>query len=629
MKAHGLLSRVVASPAYLPAACALGLAFKGGVASLSLGANLTSPASLCANLACLLLLTLPLWLVPIRAARPLGVALSALCGLIALADVMYFRYFADLPTAGQLTHAWQLADVGGTMGTVVHPKDALLFLDTAALAVLLWRWPAGASVWGVRARLAGGVALAAVLLLLARGPAMTPQQQSVLAVRFKAHAIAAEVGLAYYHYHDLEKLARLRWGRSTPPENPEAVLARCLESRESILAQTPYQGLARGQNVIVLLLESWSTFTLDYQVGGQPLMPYMAKLRERCLYFPNYYDQTNQASSSDGEFLMSTSLFPAGQGATVFTYDSNTLRGLPRILTENGYSTMYCGYYDSGFWNARTMIPNYGFEKGVFAPFGAPPNPVEQVGWGLADLPLLRRVQELVLQQRSPSYTVVHCSMGHHPFQELPNELKELQLPAELQGTVFGDYLQMCRFRDRNIEAFMAAFEASPLAANTLLVITGDHAAPMTVEELRPALPATEGGAALAHASMLKTPLMFRLPSGKPGVFEQAIGQLDYAPTMAHLLGVEVGATTFLGTNAFLGSTLVANRKWGWVTDGKQMVSLHDGRAVGLPKLELLPPGSGRDLVTAGLAEWSLSDEILDHDMVPWLLSQQPAKTVP
>lgn len=602
------------------------MTWKGVLASLWLGANLTSPASLCSNLAYLLILTLPLWLAPARAARSVAVALSWLCGLIALADVMYFRYFADLPTAAQLAHAWQLADVGGTLRTVTHPKDLLLFLDTAVLAVLLWRSSSGVPPWKVRAKGAAGVTLAALLLLLARGPVMTRQQQSVLAVRFKAHATAAELGLAYYHYRDLEKLARFRWSRGTPPENPEAVLARCLQSRESIHNQTPYQGLARGQNVIVLLLESWSTFTLDYRVAGEPLMPYMAKLRESCLYFPNYYDQTNQASSSDGEFLMSTSLFPASQGATVFTYDGNTLRGLPRILKENGYSTMYCGYYDSGFWNARTMIPNYGFERGMFAPFGAPPSPVERVGWGLADLPLLRRVYDLVVQQPAPSYTVVHCSMGHHPFQELPKELKELKLPAELEGTVFGDYLQMCRFRDRNIEAFMAAFEASPLAKNTVLVITGDHAAPMTVEELRPALPATEGGAALAHASMLKTPLLLRLPSGKSGVLQQTIGQVDYAPTMAHLLGVEVGPTTFLGKNAFLGSTLVANRKWGWVTDGKQLVSLLDGRAVGLPNLDLLPPGNGGELITAGLAEWALSDDILDHDMVPWLLKQQTTK---
>jgi lipoteichoic acid synthase len=610
--------------AYPLLAALLGQLLKLVLVSRSLEIAPTSPAALAASLGLALLLVTPLALLSGRLTAVAAVLLSALSGAVAWIDASYYRYFTDLPSARQLSHAWQLTDVGGSVGSLLRWSDLWLFADTVALALLFWYFPPRWAPWSARLASAGLSGALAVSLILGCGPLMTAGQLSVLAVRFKAWATAAELGLPYYHWDDLQRLSRTRWNRSRPADDPQDLLARCRASADSMRTPTPYAGLARGNNVLILLLESWHGFSLDLELeGGEKVMPFLSSFKDRCLYFPHYYDQSNQAASSDGEFLINLSLQPAQQGAAVFTYHTNTFQGLPKILSEAGYSTLYFGYYDPGFWNAREMIPAYGFQEGVFAPFGPPPRPEERVGWGLADFPLLSRVVPIALSKQPPFYAVVHCSMGHHPWLELPPERRELKLSPELEGNILGDYLQMCRFRDRNMAAFIQAFERSPLAANTTLVITGDHATSLSPQEMQPVMPIRDGvSPTLIHASMQTTPLLIRLPSGQHGELPQTVGQLDFAPTIAHLLGVDPPTPTFLGRNAFLGSTLVAMRRLACVTDGKMLVSLTERSAIRLPDLTPVPYPEAQQLEQQGMAQWHASEEILEHNLVPWLMSE-------
>jgi hypothetical protein len=127
--------------AYPLLAALLGQLLKLVLVSRSLEIAPTSPAALAASLGLALLLVTPLALLSGRLTAVAAVLLSALSGAVAWIDASYYRYFTDLPSARQLSHAWQLTDVGGSVGSLLRWSDLWLFADTVALARLFWYFP--------------------------------------------------------------------------------------------------------------------------------------------------------------------------------------------------------------------------------------------------------------------------------------------------------------------------------------------------------------------------------------------------------------------------------------------------------------------------------------------------------
>ena len=568
------------------------------------------------ELGLLLLLALPLALLGRRAILPAALLLSLAGGLLGLVDLGFFRFFHDLPSSVWLAEVGQLGSVGPSLRALYGLPDLALFADTLLLGIILWRFPPPSGPW--RWRLSVAVAGLLLSLALLRVPPPRPGRAPILGTAMQT---AQADGLLGYHARDLAQVARRPWKRWRQPPHLPAILARGRASVDSVAKASPYFGLARGHNVLIVLLESWQGFTLDMEVEGMKVMPSLSAYRDGCLYFPNYYDQTNQAGSADGEFLMNLSLLPAARGAAVFSYANDTFAGLPHLLSDQGYHTSYAGYYDSAFWNARRMTASYGYQKSFFAPFGAAPEAADKIGWSLADYPLLSRALPLVTEQK-PFFAMVKCSMGHHPWEELEDEQQFLKLNARMDGAILGDYLQMCRFRDTGLSRFLYEFDHSPLAQNTILILTGDHAAPLSIKELEPLLPQDETVRPLAYAALQKMPMLVRLPGGQHGTVEASLGQLDFAPTLCHLLGVVPREPVFLGRNAFEGSTTVAMRRLHCATDGKLMASLSEPTAVALATLRPVPYEQARDLVREAQAQVTASDEVLEHDLVPWLVKQ-------
>src|SRR5690606_21645627 len=68
-----------------------------------------------------------------------------------------------------------------------------------------------------------------------------------------------------------------------------------------------YRGLAAGRNVIVVQLESLQNFLIGMELNGQEITPVLNRLAREHFYFPRFYQQVGQGSTSDAEFVMNTS----------------------------------------------------------------------------------------------------------------------------------------------------------------------------------------------------------------------------------------------------------------------------------------------------------------------------------
>ena len=287
-------------------------------------------------------------------------------------------------------------------------------------------------------------------------------------------------------------------------------------------------------------------------------MPFLKRLRSHCLW-ARLQDQTGQGRSSDGEFIYNNSLLPPGERPLVFAYPGNLYFGLPALLHEARYYTLYAVPYSGLFWNCRTMSGRYGFRHHLVQEDFDPPGPGEKTGWGLSDQAIFSQMIPRLQKLPRPFYAYVVTLMSHHPYAEIPPDKEPLRLPKRLSGTLLKNYLNCCRLRDSQVEQIVSNLKISGLWDNTIVVFFGDHDARIPNHEM--ALLQTEGlGAAGTDGTWRydaidkilhdQVPCLIHCPGDSPrGPLPQDSAQIDLPPTLLSLLGVDGSSSCFLGSS--------------------------------------------------------------------------------
>ncbi|MCA9791370.1 MAG: LTA synthase family protein [Candidatus Eremiobacteraeota bacterium] len=542
-----------------------------------------------------------------RLAPVLMVALAGLLSVLALGDLLYYRYLQDFLSCDLYSGAPQIASITDSIRALLEPGDAWLFVDLIPVGA--------AAVWSVRRaddevgwRRVGAMALAVWLMVSAFYVARMPATQNTLLVkRFRNSAILKELGLLNYHVYDVyQTLERHSGALGAYEKDPRKVAEAVRLARQANGQKAPLHGALKGKNVIMVQMESFQDFVLDLKVDGQEVTPFLNQLARRSLRF-DLFDQSNYGRSSDGEFVMLNSLHPPPTRPLCYAFPSNQYHGLPAALTGSGYHTLYVVPYLGSFWNARNMSAAYGFSQSLFRDDLPPAGPDETQGWGMTDKALFRRVIQEVSTGPEPFFAYVVTLGGHHPYDELSPSQRELNLPTELQDTLLGDYLQCCRFRDHAIESLIDDLEQTGLAEDTVVVLVGDHDAGLPAEQLE------EIGVDKFPWNDQVPGLIWSANSLEPRHCRQIAGQIDLAPTLAHLLGISDPKFVFLGRN-LLGQPRqwLVSRPGYLVQEGGHWFSLDE-------KDEQDEAG----LIEAGREELDISEAILQGDQIP-MLKERP-----
>ena len=117
------------------------------------------------------------------------------------------------------------------------------------------------------------------------------------------------------------------------------------------------------------MAESLAAFPIGMSWRGQPLAPdavARSVFSDKPLVFSQFFDQTHDGTTSDGEFTSLQSLHPLPAGSVATRYGSNDFRGLPAILAEHGYHTFSASAEHGDFWNKRQIHPRLGFSQSFF-----------------------------------------------------------------------------------------------------------------------------------------------------------------------------------------------------------------------------------------------------------------------
>lgn len=609
----------------LPSTSRLGVDWYGWQLQQTVLAALGSLATLLIPLAALLLLSpiarfIALWLIDLAAT------------LLLLSDIVHFRYFGDVISVSSLSVAWQVGPIHRSVVELLRPVDTVFFVDlVVGLALLGWYVHSTRAAPRLGRRTLRGIATAmlAAGLLLATVPIsviVVDRKDIFLNDHFRFFGVL-RIGLLNYHLYDGgRRLLRDVLARQRVSEPDRARVRAFIERRRTEEAAcSELFGVARDKNLIIVMVESLHAFAIGLRIAGQEVTPNLNALASRSMTFENFYGQTWQGNTADGEFTSLQSLHPLSTGAVPSRYPTNYYRGLPRILRERGYATLSAHGSSSELWKMREMHARFGFRQSLFQRHYAAD---EIIGMGLSDASFFRQTVPWLERLPQPFMAYLVTVTTHHPY-PLPREYRTLNI-AELEGTLLGSYLQSVHYVDTALGELLERLERNGLLDRSVLALYGDHkahvadptfVAPLAKLQGRPSRTAHFDDRLWQFENRL--PLIIHLPGdAAAGVRSVSGGHLDIAPTLLNLLGISDHQMVGLGRDLTCGEhAFVVFRDGSFVKGDTLCVTVNASRTTSqcrnMKTAETLESARLRGHFDEARARLEISDLILAGNLIP------------
>lgn len=545
-----------------------------------------------------------LWL-PRRGRMIALIVLDVLLSLLIFADLVYYRYFGDFITVPVLLQAGQVGELGGSIRELLRLSDLRLIADFL-LALVVW---AGMKLYkgsrnhrysndgatstmrgtetsgtairmsvtgrrrSSRSRLLSGILTFVLGFVLTMGP-ITFYAKTWAVGLFEGAwwnlSLYNVTGLLGFHYYDVSRYVKENMLGKPMPSSEELKDMKqwFAESAQAREGNKKTFGAYEGSNVIVVQVEAFMNFMIGKEINGAEITPNFNKLMEDSLYYPNYYHQTGQGRTSDADFSSHVSLHPLPSGSVFTRFSNHTFDSLPQILAGQGYDTMAFHAYEASFWNRTQMYEAMGYDH-----FYSKKDYTldESIGWSLGDKSFFKQSLELMSDQQQPFYSFLITLSSHHPY-TLPASAKDFD-SGEFSGTIFGSYLESIHYADAALGQLVEGMKSRGLWENTILYVYGDHDNSLTdTSDYEQFLgkPLTELD---MHQILNQVPLLIHLPDESlTGIDDRASGQLDTAPSLLHLLGIDVSSYPMMGNNLFvdsMGASPLVVLRSGAFTDGE------------------------------------------------------------
>lgn len=281
---------------------------------------------------------------------------------------------------------------------------------------------------------------------------------------------------ALYNAADQDRAEEIMSG--IEPDNAESI-TRDLLGAEQPVGNAPPTRIIRPithsrsgppPNVILIIMESFGSSRIGCleNLWPQDLSPSFDSISQHGLLFTNFY--SNGIHTYTGLFC-SLYGYPHGLGKAVVkqVVGRNYFSGLPDLLRDQGYETVFFTTHDPHFDNMQGFLQAHGMERTVSVFDFDPEEKLSSMG--VADHVLFdRAVAELGQDRDRPFFATILTGSNHGPWiiPDVPYD----PLPEEVSGD---EHLNSFKYSDWALGRFLRQIDTLPGFENTLLFVTADN----------------------------------------------------------------------------------------------------------------------------------------------------------
>jgi phosphoglycerol transferase MdoB-like AlkP superfamily enzyme len=296
---------------------------------------------------------------------------------------------------------------------------------------------------------------------------------------------------------------------------------------------SPYFGRLKGQNVVIIIVESLATEYVGSLNGLEVgYTPFVDSLCREALVFENAFANGHRSIEGIPAIVSSipTLMYEA---FSTSRYVANSFTSLAGELGRKGYHTSFYHGGNKNSMNFESFSRNARYD--LFYDRDDYPEPEAHYDgiWGISDHYFLNHCVERYNEQKTPFFSSIFTLSSHHPY-SLPKEYQN-RYP---KGTL--PIHESIGYADESLRQFFAKASKTSWYANTLFVITADHTSLSDHQQYQTKL------------GSLRIPIIFFHPNDTilKGVQHQVIQQSDIMPTILGLLGHDEPFFSF-GVDAF------------------------------------------------------------------------------
>lgn len=307
---------------------------------------------------------------------------------------------------------------------------------------------------------------------------------------------------------DREAIARVR---------QELHITDSLPDVSPIARRVENPGEPTRQNVVLVFMESMSAELMGHFGNPWHLTPFLDTLATKSLCFNRFFSagtHTNHAIHSTLYSYPALMKRNSMKGAVIPFF-----AGLPTILQDNGYSTLFFMTHESQYDNMNGYLRTNGFDR-IFAQEDYPREKVVN-SFGVQDDFLYQYALPVLTQtarEGKPFFAALLSVSNHPPY----------VVPADFKARNKTDELRIVEFADHALQEFIEQARQEEWFDNTIFVFVGDHG--KIVGTPRSDMP----------LSFNHVPLLIYAPSSiEPRQIDDLGGQTDIAPTLLGLLHID------------------------------------------------------------------------------------------
>lgn len=279
--------------------------------------------------------------------------------------------------------------------------------------------------------------------------------------------------------------------------------------------------LENRPDIVLLVIETYRGWTGDVRIGSIcELTPNICKLAKQGAYFPNA--RSVGYPSVEGFLGILAGVWSHPHSSFLSDFPNTKMRTLPDILGEAGYYREVLTATEPSFDNLNPWFAAW-FDYSEYKPENQ------------HDIPIGFRFKERYAARPldKPLFFDWMSTSMHVPF-TLPSEYGATPEDAEVA------YLRTLAYMDSAVGLVVEEVAKGPRANNTLFIVVGDHAFGNNAQHSTPEYIGS------AQDGYTWVPLIFAGPGVSQFVDSQVVSQVDIAPTIMSILGLNV-SNNFVG----------------------------------------------------------------------------------